>query len=70
MKQNMGSADRIIRLILVVVIAILYFMEMITGTAAIVLGIIAIVFILTSAVGFCPAYYPFKISTKKDKQGS
>jgi len=70
MKQNMGSADRIIRLILAVVIAILYFMEMITGTAAIVLGIIAIVFLLTSAVGFCPAYYPFKISTKKDKQGS
>jgi hypothetical protein len=70
MKQNMGSADRIIRLILVAVIAILYFTEMITGTAAIVLGIIAIVFLLTSAAGFCPAYYPFKISTKKDKQGS
>lgn len=70
MKQNMGSADRILRLILAVVIVILYFTKMITGTAAIALGIIAIVFILTSAVGFCPAYYPFKISTKKGKQGS
>jgi len=67
MKQNMGSADRIIRIILAVVIVVLYFTSQITGTAAIVLGIVAVVLLLTSSVGFCPAYFPFKISTKKEQ---
>jgi len=65
MKQNMGILDRLIRFILAVIIGILYFTGQISGTAAIVLGIIAIAFILTSAVGHCPAYTPLKISTKK-----
>ncbi|MCA9953964.1 MAG: DUF2892 domain-containing protein [Ardenticatenaceae bacterium] len=65
MKSNMGSTDRIIRVVLAVVVAILYFTNLISGTAAIILGILAIVFLLTSAVGFCPLYAPFKFSTKK-----
>jgi hypothetical protein len=66
MKKNMGTADRIIRIILVIVIGILYFTGQITGTAAIVLGIIAVIFILTSIVSFCPLYLPLKISTRKE----
>ncbi|WP_420629109.1 YgaP family membrane protein [Candidatus Leptofilum sp.] len=65
MKQNMGSADRIIRVVLAVAVAVLYFTNLISGTAAIILGILAIVFLLTSVVGFCPLYAPFKLSTKK-----
>lgn len=65
MMKNMGSADRIIRLIVVAVIAALYFAGQITGTAAIILGIIAIAFFLTSLIGWCPIYAPFGISTKK-----
>ena len=65
MKQNMGSTDRIIRAVLAVVVAVLYFTNLISGTAAIILGILAIIFLLTSAVGFCPLYFPFKLSTKK-----
>ena len=65
MKKNMGAADRIIRTILAIVVAVLYFTNQITGTAAIILGIIAIIFLLTSFVGFCPLYAPFKISTRK-----
>lgn len=65
MKSNMGSTDRIIRVVLAVVVAILYFTNLISGTAAIILGILAIVFLLTSVVGFCPLYAPFKFSTKK-----
>lgn len=68
MKQNMGTADRTIRIILAIVIVILYFTQQIAGTAAIVLGILSIVFMLTSAIGFCPLYMPFKISTKKKEQ--
>ena len=68
MKTNMGSVDRIIRIILAVVVAVLYFTKQITGTAAIILGIVAIIFILTSLAGFCPLYIPFRISTKKKQK--
>ncbi len=64
MKKNMGTADRIIRTILAILIAVFYFTGQISGMAAIILGIIAIVFLITSFVGFCPAYVPLKISTK------
>jgi hypothetical protein len=66
MKKNMGTIDRTIRIVIAIVIAVLYFTDQITGTAAIILGIIAIIFLLTSLVGTCPAYLPFKLSTKKE----
>lgn len=65
MKQNMGSIDRIIRVGLAVAVAVLYFTNVISGTVAIILGILAIVFLLTSVVGFCPLYLPLKLTTKK-----
>lgn len=68
MKKNMGALDRIIRTILAVVVIVLYFTKQISGIAAIILGIIALVFLLTSLIGFCPLYVPLKISTlKKEK---
>lgn len=63
MKLNMGQADRIIRLIVAAVIAVLFFTKVITGTLAIVLLILAGIFLLTSWIGTCPAYLPFGIST-------
>ena len=63
MKKNMGTIDRIIRIVLAIVVVILYMAGSISGTAAIILGILAIVFVLTSLIGFCPLYVPFKIST-------
>jgi hypothetical protein len=65
MKQNMGTADRTIRVLLALVVAVLYFTNQITGTLAIILAIFAVIFLLTSAMGFCPLYVPFKLSTKK-----
>lgn len=63
MKKNMGSLDRIIRLALVAVIAALYFTGQITGTAAIILGIVAVAFLVTGLIGWCPAYLAFGLST-------
>ncbi len=65
MKKNMGTIDRIARVILAVIVGILYAAGQITGTAAIVLGIIALIFVVTSAIGFCPLYVPFRLSTRK-----
>ena len=69
MKKNMGLVDRSIRTVLAVVIAILYFTNQMSGIAAIVLGLFAVVFLLTSFMSFCPLYAPFKLSTikKSDK---
>jgi Na+(H+)/acetate symporter ActP len=63
MKKNMGTIDRVIRVLLAIVVGILYLTGNISGTAAIILGILAVVFILTSVIGFCPLYVPFHIST-------
>ncbi|MFZ1976441.1 MAG: DUF2892 domain-containing protein [Bacteroidota bacterium] len=67
MKQNMGSIDKVVRVLAAVVIGVLYFTDQITGIAAIILGIFAVVFLLTSAIGFCPLYLPLKLSTMKKK---
>lgn len=65
MKKNMGISDRIVRLVIVTVIVTLYFAKVINGIPAIILIIAAIIFTLTSLTGFCPLYWPFKISTRK-----
>ena len=65
MKRNMGIADRIIRVVLAAVVAVLYFTKQLSGTAAIILGILAVIFVITSIVGVCPLYLPFGISTKR-----
>ena len=67
MKKNMGIADRIIRIILAIVVLVLYLTDQLTGLALIILGILAVIFVLTSLIGFCPLYVPFKISTRKKK---
>ncbi len=66
MKKNMGTIDRLIRTIIAIAIVILYFTGQITGTAAVILGILAVIFLLTSAVSFCPLYVPLKINTRKE----
>ena len=68
MKKNLGTADKIIRVIIAVVIGLLYFTNVIAGTLGIVLLVIAGVFLLTSIVGFCPLYAPFGINTCPSKR--
>jgi len=63
MKKNMGNADRIIRILAAIIVAILYFTGVISGLVAIILGVVAIIFVLTSLVSFCPLYALFKFKT-------
>lgn len=65
MKKNMGLADKIIRITVAALIAVLYFTNVISGTVALVLGVLALVFVLTSFISFCPLYLPFGINTRK-----
>jgi hypothetical protein len=68
MKRNMGIIDKAIRIIIAAVIAALYFSGVISGTVAVILGILSIVLIVTSFLSFCPLYVPFGINTCKIKK--
>lgn len=63
MKKNMGAADRIVRILVAAIFAVLYFTGTVTGTVGIILLVLGSVFFLTSVVSFCPLYLPFGIST-------
>ena len=65
MKNNMSMTDRIIRAIIGVVLGILVFTQSVTGTAAAVVGVIAVIALVTALIGFCPLYALLKMSTKK-----
>jgi hypothetical protein len=65
MKKNMGTADKVIRILVAVVVVVLYFTHVISGTMAYILLALAAIFVLTSLVGFCPLYLPFRINTSK-----
>jgi hypothetical protein len=68
MKKNMGNADRIIRVLAAIVIAVLYFTNQVNGTLGIILLVLASIFVLTSFISFCPLYAPFGITTCKKKE--
>ena len=67
MKKNMGTADKLARILVAVIIIALYFTEVISGTLAIVLLVFAGIFILTSLLSVCPLYPIFGINTSKKK---
>jgi hypothetical protein len=69
MKKNMGTTDRIVRVLLAIVLIILYFQGVVTGLWGIVLLAISGVFLLTSLVRFCPLYFPFGLSTTRPEEG-
>ncbi|MBK7443160.1 MAG: DUF2892 domain-containing protein [Bacteroidetes bacterium] len=68
MKKNMGSADRIIRILIAAVFAVLYFTGTVSGTLGLVLLILGAVFVLTSLVSFCPLYTIFGMNTCATKK--
>jgi fatty acid desaturase len=65
MKRNMGIVDRVIRIALAALVAVLYFANQLSLTAAVILGILAVIFLATGIVGFCPLYLPFGLSSKR-----
>src|SRR4029453_17880192 len=69
MTKNMGTADRIIRTLIAIGIAVLYFTGKISGILAIVLGFFAVAFLISSLVSWCPSYGPLGISTRKRPSG-
>ncbi len=70
MEKNMGTADRVIRLIVAAIVVGLYGYNVVSGVIGIVLLILAVVFALTSFISFCPLYLPFGINTRRNRSSS
>jgi hypothetical protein len=67
MKQNMGSIDKSIRILLAFVFAALYLAGFLSGTLGSILMVLSVILILTSLIGTCPLYIPFGVNTCKKK---
>jgi len=65
MKKNMGTVDKVIRILVAVVVVTLYFTNVISGTLAIILLALSAIFVVTSILSICPLYMPFGLSTRK-----
>lgn len=63
MTRNMGSTDKLVRLVVALTIAVLYYLNVLSGMSAIILGLIAIILSLTSLLNFCPIYKILGINT-------
>jgi hypothetical protein len=70
MKQNVHIYDRLARILIALTVGGLYLSDQISGIAAIILGIVAIAFVITGFIGFCPIYYSLKFSTKKKENAA
>jgi len=68
MPKNMGRVDRVVRIVAAIVVVALFVAGQISGTAAIVLGLLAVIFVATSVIGTCPLYLPFKFDTRGKKK--
>lgn len=64
MTQNVGSIDRIARIIIGIVLLVAAFMFL-SGTLAIIAGVLGVIMLATAAIGWCPLYLPFKLSTRR-----
>jgi hypothetical protein len=68
MKKNMGSIDKGIRIAIAILIAVLAYAKVFTGIWAVILLALAVIFVVTSFISFCPLYWPFGISTARKKE--
>lgn len=70
MKANIGPSDKLVRLALAVLLIVLFYKEIVTGTLGIVLLVVALLLTVTSLINFCPLYKIFKIDTLKKKESA
>ena len=70
MKANIGSIDKLVRILIAALILVLYFANVISGTVAIVLFIVAAILLITAFINFCPIWHFLGISTRESSINS
>ena len=68
MKSNLGTADKITRIVIALIVGVLYFTHNISGVTGVVLLIVATVLLLTVLINFCPIYFLLGLHTNKKSQ--
>lgn len=68
MKKNMGNVDKIIRIVVALALIVMYITDVVDGTLGLVLVAVSVIFVLTSFIGFCPAYTILGMNTCKLKK--
>ncbi len=63
MKTNMGTLDKIIRVVVALTAAALVYYNVVEGIISYILLTVTAIFLLTSLIGFCPLYGIFGINT-------
>lgn len=68
MKKNLGTIDKVIRILSFVAMVILYFTNVIPGTLGVILLVVTGILFLTTLVSWCPIYWSLKLSTRREKE--
>jgi len=68
MKKNMGNTDRVIRILIAAVIAVLFFMNIITGTLGYILLGLGGGFVFTNLIRNCRLYSIFGGNSRSEKK--
>jgi hypothetical protein len=68
MKKNIGTVDRVIRILVAVAVVALFFANIISGTMALILLALSVIFVVTSIISICPIYSFMRLSTLKENK--
>lgn len=63
MKHNMGKTDRIIRFIVAAIFIYAIISRSVGGAIAVILGILAVLLVVTAVFGYCPPYALLGVKT-------
>jgi len=68
MTRNVGPEDRVVRIVVAIGLAILIFVGVLEGTAAMVAGVVAAILLVTGLLGTCLLYKLVGIDTAVHEQ--
>jgi hypothetical protein len=63
MKKNVGTIDRIARILIAAIVVVLALTNVISGLPAIILLAVSAVLVATSIIGICPLYLLFRLNS-------
>jgi hypothetical protein len=68
MKKNVGTIDKVVRILISVAVISLYFTHVLSGTAGIILLVVSGILVITAFTGLCPLYLLLGLNTGKEKK--
>lgn len=63
MEKNVGTIDRVVRIIIGIVLVYLAATGMVQGIVMYIVGLFGLIMLATAVLLYCPLYVPLKINT-------